>query len=154
MGDTVRFGIIGTGMMGQEHLRMIKLLPGAELTAFADPDSGSRFWARSVVEDSVQEYTDTAELLKKAPVDALVIASPNHTHEQVLESVFESGIPVLCEKPLCTTVEASKRVVERAEKHAGLFWVGMEYRYMPPLQRLLEELRAGSIGTLRMLDSC
>jgi len=151
MSDTVRFGIIGTGMMGQEHIRMLKLLPGAEVTAFADPDSGSRFWTRHVVEESVEEYTDPAEMLRKAPVDAVVIASPNHTHEEVLEPVFATGKPVLCEKPLCIDVEASRRVVERSANHPGLFWVGMEYRYMPPLQRMLKEVRSGTIGRLQML---
>jgi predicted dehydrogenase len=65
--------------------------------------------------------------------------------------VFESGVPVLCEKPLCTTVADAQRVVERAERHPGLFWVAMEYRYMAPIARLVEEVRGGAVGTLRMV---
>ena len=60
MSDTLRYGIIGAGMMGHEHIRNLALVPGAEVTAFADPDSGSRFWARSLVDESVEGRGDVA----------------------------------------------------------------------------------------------
>jgi len=151
MSDVVRYGIIGTGMMGHEHIRNLALLPGAEVTAFADPDRGSRWWARQLVGEGPAEYADYRDLLREAPVDVVLVASPNHTHAEVLDRVFETHKAVLIEKPLCTTVEDARRVVERAARHPALVWVGMEYRFMPPLERLVQEVRAGTVGRLRML---
>jgi myo-inositol 2-dehydrogenase/D-chiro-inositol 1-dehydrogenase len=149
--DVLRYGIIGTGMMGHEHVRNLQLLPGAQVTAYADPDAGSRWWTRQLVGEAAREYADYRDLLREAPVDAVVVASPNHTHAEVLSRVFETHKHVLVEKPLCTTVEDARRAADAAARHPGLVWVGMEYRYMPPLARLLDEVRGGAIGRLRML---
>jgi predicted dehydrogenase len=150
-GDTVRYGIIGTGMMGCEHIRNLKLVPGAQVTAIADPHPGSREWGRQAAGEGVEVYEHARELLARAPVDAVVVASPNHTHASVLEDVFRTRLHVLVEKPLCTTVPDCLRVVEAAERHAGIVWVGMEYRYMRPVARLVEEVRGGAIGRLVMV---
>jgi len=147
----VRYGIVGTGMMGHEHVRNLALVPGAQVVAYSDPSSEQRWWTAQLVGDGPRAYEDHRDLLRDPGVDAVVVASPNHTHAEVLADVFASGKHVLCEKPLCTTVEDARHVVEQAEKHPGVFWVGMEYRYMAPIARLVEEVRSGTIGTLRML---
>jgi predicted dehydrogenase len=146
----VRYGIIGTGMMGHEHVRNLALLPGARVVAYADPSRQQRWWTSQLVPDATA-HEDHRELLARSDVDAVVVASPNHTHAAVLCDVFASGKHVLCEKPLCTTVEDARRVAEQAEKHPGVFWVGMEYRYMAPVARLLELVHGGAVGRLRML---
>jgi myo-inositol 2-dehydrogenase/D-chiro-inositol 1-dehydrogenase len=146
----VRWGVIGTGMMGHEHVRNLALVPGSEVVAYSDPSSEQRWWTSQLVPDA-RAFEDHRDLLHEGGVDAVVIASPNHTHADVLDAVFEAGTPVLCEKPLCTSVADVRRVAERAEKHPGLFWVAMEYRYMAPIARLVEEVRQGTVGRLRML---
>ncbi len=151
-GDVLRYGIIGTGMMGCEHIRNLALLPGVEVTAIADPNERSRGWARlALAGRPVEEFEDPRELLRRAAVDAVVIATPNHTHYDVLRAVFETDKHVLVEKPLCTEVDDCKRVIDAAAKHRGLVWVGMEYRYMRPVARLVEEVQRGAIGKLWML---
>lgn len=151
MSEIVRYAVIGTGMMGCEHIRNIALVPGARLVAIADPHEESRRWGRLAAGEGVEVYASARELLTKAAVDAVVVATPNHTHYPVLRDVFETRTHVLVEKPLCTTVEDCFRVVEAAARHPGLVWVGMEYRFMRPLWRLVEEVRSGTIGRLRML---
>ena len=78
MAEMVRYGIIGTGMMGCEHIRNIAAIEGAEVTAIADPDERSRgFGYLSAGEDpGLEIYRDYRELLHRAPVDAVVVASP------------------------------------------------------------------------------
>jgi predicted dehydrogenase len=153
MADVVRYGIIGTGMMGCEHIRNILEIDAAAVTAIADPDERSRgFGYLSAGEDRALEiYEDHREMLERAPIDAVVIASPNHTHESVMEDVFATDLHVMVEKPMCTTLEDCRAVVAGAQKHAGVVWVGLEYRYMAPVARFLSEIREGRVGEIKML---
>ena len=151
MAETLRYGIIGTGMMGVEHVLNLRLVPDAVVTAFAEPDPRSAKWGRDTAGPDAEHYEDHREMLAKAPVDVVVVATPNHTHLDVLEDVFRTEKPVLIEKPLGTTLEDCRRVEELAEKHPALVWVAMEYRYMPPVTRLVEEVRRGTVGRPFML---
>lgn len=152
MTSPLRYGIIGTGMMGIEHITNIALLDDAEVTAISDPHEGSRNWATSTLTHDVAVYEDHRDLLASGKVDALVIASPNFTHAAILDDVWQTDLHVLCEKPLCTTWDDTRAVTERASAHKGVFWVGMEYRYMPPVTRFVSEVHGGAVGTLRMLS--
>jgi len=146
----LRYGVIGTGMMGIEHFRNIALLPGAELAAFADTHEESRRWARLAAGPAPRAYDDHRALLEDPRVDAVVIVTPNHTHRAVLEDAFATKKHILVEKPLCTTVEDARWAAERAARHPAVVWTAMEYRYMPPVARLVDEVRKGTIGRLRM----
>jgi predicted dehydrogenase len=149
--DRLRYGVVGTGMMGIEHLKNLALLPGAEVVAFADPHEESRRWARLAAGAAPTEYADHRALLDDRRVDAVVIATPNQTHRAVLEDAFATGKHLLVEKPLCTTPADARWAVARAARHPGVVWTAMEYRYMPPVARLLDELRSGTLGRLHML---
>ena len=151
MGAPIRYGIIGTGMMGCEHARNLGMLPGAVVTAIADPHEASRAAVRAVVGADVALYADYRDLLAKAPTDALVIATPNHTHRAVLADVLATDKHVLVEKPLCTTVEDCRAVAAMAAGRRGIVWVGLEHRFIPVVARLIEEVRKGTVGRLRML---
>ncbi len=149
-GHLLRYGVIGTGMMGHEHVRNLLLVPGCEVAAYADPVPEQRWWTAQLVPEA-RGYADPREMLEREQLDAVVVASPNHTHREVLDAVWGRGVAVLCEKPLCTTVEDALEVAERAERHPAPFQVGMEYRYMAPVARILRELRAGAVGSPRMV---
>jgi myo-inositol 2-dehydrogenase/D-chiro-inositol 1-dehydrogenase len=146
MSDVIRYGIIGTGMMGCEHILNLRLIAGARITAIADPNDTSRGWGRQLAGEGVLIFEDYREMLRTAPVDAVVVATPNFTHHDVLRDVFRTDKHVLVEKPLCTTVDHCHRVVEAAAGHPGLVWVGMEYRYMRAVSALVAEVRAGTLG--------
>jgi predicted dehydrogenase len=152
MDAPLRYGIIGTGMMGVEHMLNILLIPGSVVTAVADPHPPSLAAARALAGPGARAYEDYREMLHGDEFDAVIVATPNHTHADVLRDVFETGKHVLCEKPLCTTLADCEWVSERAERYAGLFWVGMEYRYSPPVTRFVEEVHGGAAGKVRMLS--
>ena len=147
----VGYGIIGSGTMGREHIANLALIPEARVVALADPYPDSLARAGALVGGPVATCDDHRELLARADVDVVVIATPNHTHAAVLADAFATGKHILCEKPLCTTIEDARAVAAAAERHPGLVWVAMEYRYMPPVARLIEEVRNGAVGRLRML---
>jgi predicted dehydrogenase len=149
----LRFGVIGTGMMGCEHLRNLLALPGARVVAVADPNEEPRGWARLTLGEDhpAAVHHDHRELLTRDDLDAVVVASPNHTHAAVLADVFAArpDVAVLVEKPLCTTVPDCRAIEAAGARRPGIVWVGLEYRYMPPVARLLAELAAGTAGTVR-----
>ena len=151
----VRYGLVGTGMMGIEHIQNLALTPGASLTALADPTESSLNWAKSALGDrgdGVHIYATSAELAKSGTCDAVIVASPNFTHRDVLEPLFDTGLHILCEKPLATTIDDARWIVERADKSPGVFWTAMEYRYMPPAAEFIRQVHAGRTGKLQMLS--
>jgi len=158
MSASLRYGVIGTGMMGVEHINNLLHLPGATVTAISDPNARSRDWAQLAVglDVPLQRFEHHSELLESGLCDVVVIASPNHTHHEVLLDVLRTPHHVLVEKPLCTTVADCCSAIDVAHAEARrwprrVVWMGLEYRYMPPTQAVLEEVRSGSIGKLRMV---
>jgi myo-inositol 2-dehydrogenase/D-chiro-inositol 1-dehydrogenase len=147
---SVRYGLIGSGMMGQEHIRNIRLLEGASVAALSDPDDAMRARAQALA-DGCAAFADHAALIAADLCDAYVVASPNHTHFAILRDLLATGKPVLIEKPLATTPADCAELARLARGAEQRIWVAMEYRYMPPVQRLLAELRSGTAGRLRMI---
>ncbi len=154
MSETRTYAIIGCGMMGREHMANLALVRGAELVAIADPDAGSREQAQTQANklgQSIRCFGESAAMLSEAKPDAVIIASPNFTHFDVVRPVMESGAAVLLEKPMCTTIADAEALAEAARDYANLFWVGLEYRYMPPVTSFIERVHAGEAGDLKML---
>ncbi len=148
---TVRYGLIGTGTMGHEHIGNLTNLAGAQITAVADPYEPSRRGAVAAIGGGVAAYEDYRDLLDAGGCDAVVISTPNMTHVDVLLDVLETDLHILVEKPLCTTVEDCRRVIAASTRPDRVVWVGLEYRYMPPVARLIERVRDGAVGTPRMV---
>ena len=155
MERVVRYGLVGTGMMGQEHIANLAITPGAELVAIADPVADSLAAAKAALGDrasQVRDFADGAAMAASGLVDAVIVASPNHTHREVLEPLFDAGLHILCEKPLATTIADARWVADRAAASGSIFWTAMEYRYMPPAAEFIRQVHAGRIGSLRMLS--
>lgn len=151
-----RYGLIGTGMMGYEHINNLRLMPQAEIAGITDPAPQSIQLAQALLGEELREkvkvYADRHEMLADPAIDVVLISSPNFTHAEILRDVIKSGKHVLCEKPLATSLEDVHDVRRLAQRHKGVFWVGMEYRYMPPAARFIREIHEGKIGALRMLS--
>ncbi len=146
-----QYGIIGTGMMGQEHIRNLSLLEGARVAAIADTDPEMREAGRRLAGPECRCFATHHDMLDSMELHAAVVAAPNHLHHPILLHLLKTDIPVLCEKPLgIDDVECAE--IERLQaRRRAPFWVAMEYRYMPAIARLLEEVEAGTAGTVRML---
>jgi predicted dehydrogenase len=146
----VRYGIIGCGMMGQEHLRNIALLPEAEVVAIFEPDAAMRVRAAELVPGAV--FVDSvAAVLAVSAVNCLLIASPNHMHLAQLQNIAATrALPILCEKPLFTDPADAGRLAALRATYPVPIWVAMEYRYMPPVAHLLQQAAAAT-GGVRML---
>ena len=125
---SVRYGLIGAGMMGIEHIKNLALLQGADLVAVADPAEASLASAREALGDrgaNVTMFADGAALARSGLVDAVIVATPNFTHRTTLEPVFDAHLHILCEKPLATTVEDARWIAERAAGYDKVVWTAM-----------------------------
>ena len=148
----VRYGIVGTGMMGVEHIGNIRVLPGAEVTAVADTHLPSRKAACEALPDrELAVFDNHRALIDSGLCDAVVLATPNMTHIDLLRDLLDTDLHLLVEKPLCTRVADCRWVVEAQQSREAVLWVGMEYRYMPATARLIAEVRRGAVGDLKML---
>jgi predicted dehydrogenase len=139
-------------MMGCEHIRNVNALADAEVVAVADPHPPSLDEARRAASGPIDTHDTSEALLARDDLDALVIATPNHTHRRELAAVWNTDLHVMIEKPLCTTVDDCLDVQQRARVHAGLVWMGLEYRYMPAVTQFLGRVRSGEIGRLHMIS--
>lgn len=152
MTDTLRYGLLGCGMMGQEHLRNLALLPGAVVTAIVEPDDGMAERALAFAPEA-QRVADVDALLARDDVDALVITTPNFQHaDQLLHIMANSKLPILVEKPVCTQLADVAKLRAAAADYPAPIWVAMEYRYMPPIAHFREALGSGVAGSLKMLS--
>lgn len=129
---TLNYGIIGCGMMGQEHLRNIALIPGAKVAAIYEPDPDMRARAAELAPGATMAAS-LAEVARHPDVTVLLIVSPNYLHLGQLEEIAAiRPLPILCEKPLFTDPADAPRLAALRNAYPAPIWVAMEYRYMPP----------------------
>jgi myo-inositol 2-dehydrogenase/D-chiro-inositol 1-dehydrogenase len=152
MSETIKYGIIGTGVMGQEHIQNINLIENAEVVAIYDTNEDSRNQAKLLVKDSTKFYNSLNELINTNIADVYIIATPNYTHINVLEQILITNKHLLIEKPLCTTTEDCKKFEVLAKSYSKIIWTAMEYRYMPPVKQLINEVHNNVIGKVKMLS--
>lgn len=151
---TIRVAVIGAGIMGADHARIIaNELPGAELRWVCDADEAR---ARSVAEatGARQVSTDPLAAIAAGDVDAVLVASPDHTHADLALACLRSRKPVLCEKPLAPDSAACLDVLQ-AESTLGrqLVQVGYMRRFDPAYVEMKARSTLGGIGAPIMMHN-
>ncbi len=151
MAQTIHYGIIGCGMMGQEHLRNIALLDGAKVSAIFEPDGEMAARSQTIApEATLVDSIDS--LLTIDTLDCLLIVSPNYLHvDQFAQIAATRPLPLLIEKPLFTNADDATRLDDILATYPAPVWVAMEYRYMPPVAAFLKDAQAVT-GGIRMLS--
>lgn len=149
---TVGVGVIGTGMIGQDHIRRItQVLTGGEVVAVNDVDTGRAGQVAAGLPgaggQSAVVHETAKDLVTDPRVDAVLVASWGAAHEEQVIAAIEAGKPVFCEKPLAPAPDACLRIIG-AETARGrrLVQVGFMRRYDAGYQAMKAALAAGSIG--------
>jgi predicted dehydrogenase len=156
----LRYGIIGCGSMGREHIENIQAMPDdegrARVTAIADPHAPSVAAAVALCREAPRVFGDHRALLASGACDVVVVATPNFTHAAILGDVLATDCDVLAEKPVVTTIADGLALValaraRRAEGRRGILWVAQEYRYMPPVAEAIRMAREGAVGRVQQV---
>lgn len=154
MNEPLRVGVIGTGMMGRDHARVLADgISGATLTALADPNQAV---TRALADELgvTTTFDDGHELIASGSVDAVIVATPDQFHASYTKAAVEHGLPVLCEKPLAPTVEEAAAVIRRARQIGGcMVTVGFMRRFDPGYLALKEAAAQGELGAILMSHS-
>jgi myo-inositol 2-dehydrogenase / D-chiro-inositol 1-dehydrogenase len=148
---SVRVGIIGVGVMGSDHARILaSQVPGATIQAIYDADPAR---AKAVADEigGGTVVTDAVALIRDSSVDAVLVASPDQTHKALTLACLEARKPVLCEKPLAPTAAECLEVIA-AESALGkkLVQIGYMRRFDPAYVEMKAGLASGRLGTALM----
>jgi predicted dehydrogenase len=138
----LRAGLIGLGMMGRHHARVLRGLDGVDLVAVADPSGDRHNVARGL------PLMSSVEQLIEAGIDYCVVAVPTALHSEVGLVLAEAGVHTLVEKPLAPDTASSLALTEAFESRGLVGAVGHIERYNPALQNLRARLSEGELGTL------
>ncbi|GAB3044082.1 Gfo/Idh/MocA family oxidoreductase [Sediminivirga luteola] len=145
-GDGVRVGVIGAGIMGADHARTLdRWVSGAVVSRIADVDAGRAAQVAAEVPGAATD-TDAQALIAAADVDAVVIASHDSTHAELVRAAVAAGKPVLCEKPLAPTLAEASAVARDVAAGADLVTLGFMRRFDAGYTQMRADLAAGRIG--------
>jgi myo-inositol 2-dehydrogenase/D-chiro-inositol 1-dehydrogenase len=140
----VRIGVIGTGAIGRDHARRInQVLAGGSIVALSDVNRASAEKVKAEIAPDAEIFETGEALIASPKVDAVLVTSWGATHEQYVLAALAAGKPCFCEKPLATSAEGAKRIVE-AEVKLGrrLVQVGFMRRYDAGYVALKEAVRS------------
>ena len=138
----LRVGVIGAGVMGTNHARVLAGLPDVALTGVVDPDEAHRSRATDLI--NCRTF-DSLEALLALGVDAVTIAAPTHLHHEIALACIARKIHVLVEKPIASSVEEARQIVEAARRAGVTLMVGHVERFNPAVAAIKRALSGEDI---------
>jgi len=152
--------VIGTGTMGQEHMRVAVLLGRARVLGIFDTQPESMDAAidahAALCNDTPRRYADLESACNDPDADVLMICTPNFTHLAILKVAMASGKPIFLEKPMATTMADAVALRDAVESHSAFVQIGLQYRYKAQYREAFHEARSrcslGRIHTISMSE--
>lgn len=151
--ERIRLGIIGTGNRGGQLWRESLAMDGFEPAAVCDVYEPHLEQALSMARGRARPFRDFRELLDHRPMDAVLIATPDHWHAIQTVMACRSGLDVYVEKPLSLTVEEGRKMVLAARKYDRVVQTGSQQRSGPHYARAVEAVRSGEIGAVHHVEA-
>jgi len=157
----VAVGLIGIGAMGSGHLRRLVADPGFQVVGVCDTDRQRRESARTIVDEryatdrtrgtyrGCTAYNDYRDLVARADLDAVLIATPDHWHALQSIDAAKAGKDVYCEKPISLTIDEGRRVVDAVRRYQRVFQTGTQYRSIPTIRHICRFIREGGLGRVQ-----
>ncbi len=153
-----KFNVIGTGVNGQEHIRVTHLEGRATIHGVFDLNAGSvaaaqRANAVFAPDAELKVYESLEACCSDPEVDGLIICTPNFTHLEVVKVAAASGKHILLEKPIATTVQDAYEITQLANSYSAVFQIGLQYRYKAIYHEAIYEAKERkSLGDIKMIN--
>lgn len=140
MTTTLRAGLLGVGMMGRNHARVLREVEGIDLVAIADPSGDPHGVAGDI------SVLPDIEALIEVGLDIAVVAVPTRLHEDAALKLAAAGVHTLVEKPIAHSIDAGRRMTDAFAAKGLVGAVGHVERFNPALQEMRRRLEQGDIG--------
>jgi predicted dehydrogenase len=151
--DTIRLGVIGTGIIGFYNIKAALSVPGVELAAVCDLYDGRLARAKEVFGQDITTTRDYREVLARSDIDVVLIATPDHWHDVISIDAMKAGKAVYCEKPMVQEVAEGHRVIEAEKRYNAKFQVGSQGVSSIVMKKAQDLYRAGEIGDLILVQA-
>lgn len=153
----VRLAIVGAGAMGAEHIQTAYSTGGGEIVGIVDHNPGSIDYAMKFIPESrrkqVKIYASLQEACLDHEVEALIVATPNYTHADVIREALPYRKHILLEKPMAHTEAAAREIYDAIQGYDKVFYVGFEYRDKPLYREVIYEVNhRHSLGEVKMIN--
>lgn len=149
--DRVRFACIGCGARAHELMRALLVHPDVEIASLCDAYTGRVERAQERVGGKARVLKDYRESLTDSSIDALVVATPDHWHKQMVLDALASGKDVYCEKPLTFKPVEGVEIIAAAKKSGRIVQVGSQGMSGASQNRAKEMIRQGRLGKVTMI---
>jgi predicted dehydrogenase len=148
--DKVGVGLIGSGFVSNIHVEALAHVPAAEVVAVASPtEEHVRAFAET---HSIPKYfTDYHDLLALPEVDVVVLGIPNYLHAEACVAAAQAGKHVVCEKPLCITLDEADRMIHACQAAGVKLMYAEELCFTPKYVRAKELVQEGALGELYLM---
>ena len=152
----VNWGIAGCGWVARDYVGpAIQASANGRVAAVFDPDAVSRHRAQALF--GVQAHGDLAAFLATPGLGAVYVAAPNHAHRALVEAAAGAGLPVLCEKPMATTLADAEAMVAACARAGVRYGTAFDQRFHAAhraLAGLIAEGRLGTVTAVRIVYAC
>lgn len=143
--EPVRLAVVGAGLVGSKHVRLVSSEPASSLVGVCDVDSRLKPVAERF---DAPFYQDLEALLAERRPEGVIIATPNGTHSAVAEACTRNGMDMLIEKPIANTVAEARQIVQSAEDAGCQVLVGHHRRHNPLIQEARSIVQGDTLGRL------
>ena len=145
----LRAGLIGIGMMGKNHARILSTLENVDFVGVVDP---LRSPGVSISNNGIKIYSELSDLISQK-LDYCVIAAPTGFHKEIAVEVLNSGINCLIEKPVATDIDSAIEIQKAAIKNSLIVGIGHIERYNAAMRQLKSRIIKGELGEIYQISS-
>ena len=149
LGNMIKIGVIGSGSMGKNHIRVCSEVENINLVGVVDKDK--KIAENIAKKFDIKAFFDYKEIIPE--IDAAIVSTPTITHYNIAMDLLNNGKHVLVEKPICDTIEKSTELVKKAKKNNLVLAVGHIERHNPATKFVKETIDEGKFGELITLTS-
>ena len=141
----INISIVGTGLMGLQHIKAISKSKKANLHSIVDISDNAKKLSNKY---KIPIYSDVSSLLKSNQLDAVIVATPNQLHEKHTISFLKKKIPVLLEKPISDNIKSAKKIIISSKKNKTPLLIGYHRRHNAIVSKVKTIIRSGKLGNI------